>query len=292
MDAVITYVDGLDPLWQEDYRKAVGQPVLEKRFRDWGTLKYLLRGIETFMPFISNVYLIVARESQVPQWVDRSRLKIVLHSDIIPSEYLPVFNSTAIEMFIHRIPGLDEQYIYFNDDMFPVMPCSAEDFFPGGKAAIGFSKHFFSRSMYKKHVRYSDALARKAAGVGKGFCFLRPQHICSPMLKSDCEQLFKIANKEILDSVTALREECNYNQYIFLNYSYYLGHSISRRLSKKHISLALYSGERVAEFLKSPYRKLVCINDVQDLAAPFIPTRDAMLKAFDGLLPDKSKYEL
>ena len=128
MDAVITYVDGRDPLWLEDYRKYVNTSVNAKRFRDWGTLKYLLRGIQTHIPFIRNVYLVVARESQVPDWVDRNELKIVLHRDIIPEEYLPTFNCNTIELFLHRIPGIDEEFLNFNDDIFPVADCRPEDF--------------------------------------------------------------------------------------------------------------------------------------------------------------------
>ena len=63
MDVVITYVDGFDPLWQKDYEENTNIPILEKRFRDWGTLRYLLRGIEVNMSFINNVYLVVARQS-------------------------------------------------------------------------------------------------------------------------------------------------------------------------------------------------------------------------------------
>ena len=62
MDIVITYVDGNDPIWKADYEKHTNVPVMEKRFRDWGTLKYLLRGIEVNMPFIRNVYLVVRRD--------------------------------------------------------------------------------------------------------------------------------------------------------------------------------------------------------------------------------------
>ena len=46
MDAVITYVDGNDPVWREAYRSRLGDGINGKHFRDWGTLKYLLRGIE------------------------------------------------------------------------------------------------------------------------------------------------------------------------------------------------------------------------------------------------------
>ena len=35
MDIVITYVNGLDPLWQQDYQQHTNIPILEKRFRDW-----------------------------------------------------------------------------------------------------------------------------------------------------------------------------------------------------------------------------------------------------------------
>ena len=62
MDIVITYVDGNDLSWQRDYEKYTDVPAMTKRYRDWGTLKYLLRGIETNMPFIRNVYLVVSHE--------------------------------------------------------------------------------------------------------------------------------------------------------------------------------------------------------------------------------------
>ena len=58
MDIVITYVDGNDPVWKQDYEKYTNVPVMQKRFRDWGTLKYLLRGIQSKMPFIKKVKVI------------------------------------------------------------------------------------------------------------------------------------------------------------------------------------------------------------------------------------------
>ena len=100
MDIVITYVNGLDPEWQKEYEKHTNVPILEKRFRDWGTLRYLFRGIEKNMPFIRKVHLVVARESQVPEWINRDEVNVVFHRDIIPAEYLPGFNSNLIENII------------------------------------------------------------------------------------------------------------------------------------------------------------------------------------------------
>ena len=55
IDAFITYVDGNDPVWKRDYERTTDVSIMQKRFRDWGTLKYLLRGIEKKMTFIRNV---------------------------------------------------------------------------------------------------------------------------------------------------------------------------------------------------------------------------------------------
>lgn len=291
MDIVLTYVNGLDPEWQKDYASATGKPVLEKRFRDWGTMKYLFRGFEKHMPFIGNVFLVVSRESQVPEWIDRSVVKVIYHKDIIPSEKLPVFNSAAIEVFLHRIPGLSEEYVYFNDDMFPVMDCSESDFFVNGTPALGFSRHLFAANLYKTHTKNSDSLARKALGMRPPFVFIRPQHTCSPMLKSQCEKLFAAVHDEILDSVSALREKKNVNQYVYLDYMYHSGKMINRRLQNKHLSLAASSADMVCRYIENPTYKLICVNDVQMPEDVYEATRDKMLASFEKHFPEKSRFE-
>ena len=293
MDAVITYVDGNDPIWKQDYEKTTNVPVMQKRFRDWGTLKYLLRGIECRMPFVRNVYLVVSHPSQVPEWADCENLKIVLHKDIIPAEFLPTFNCNPIEMHLHRIPGLDEEYLYFNDDMFPVGDCKPEDFFRDGKAVIGYYRHFFASGMYKKICRNSDRLARKALGLKPSCFFTRPQHICSPMLKSRCEELYAMVEDEIRKtSASRTRTEENLNQYLFLDYMNYKGLVIREKISNKHFSVAVASPEALREFLHRPSRSLVCINDVHLSEERYAKLRGAVLEAFESTFPQKSRFEL
>ena len=292
MDIVITYVNGLDPEWQKDYEKHTKNPILEKRFRDWGTLKYLLRGIEKNMPFINNVFFVVSSMSQVPEWMDTKAVKVVLHSDIIPADYLPTFNSNTIEMHIHRIEGLSEQYLYFNDDMFPIAPSRAEDFFRDGKAVIKFSKHYIAAGMFKKICRNSDRLARKILGIKESCSFLRPQHICSPMLKSVCQEVYEKADKEIAQSITRTRTESNYTQYLFLDYMYLTGRIIDERIEKKHFSTAITSARKLRNFIINPTRKLVCINDVKLSMNRYMRLRSAVHEAFGIHLPKKSKYEI
>lgn len=292
MDVVITYVNGNDPVWKQDYEKYTNVPVMQKRFRDWGTLKYLLRGIENRMPFVRNVYLVVSHPSQVPEWVDRKNLKIVLHRDIIPEEFLPTFNCNPIEMHLHRIPGLDEEYLYFNDDMFPVGDCKPEDFFRNGRPVIGYYRHFIAGNMYKKICRNSDRLARKALGLKPSFFFTRPQHICSPMLKSQCEELYSMVEEHVRrTSASRTRTENDLNQYLFLDYMNYKGMVIREKISNKHFSVSVASPESLEAFLRKPDRNLVCINDVHLSESRYEALHDAILNAFESVFPIKSKYE-
>lgn len=293
MDAVITYVNGNDPVWKRDYEKYTDVPVMQKRFRDWGTLKYLLRGIETKMPFIRNVFLVVSHPSQVPDWVDTSNLKIVLHEDIIPKEFLPVFNCNPIEMNLHKIKGLDEEYLYFNDDIFPVGDCRPEDFFRDGKGVIGFYRHVLTLNMYKKLCRNSDRVARKALGLPRSCVFIRPQHICTPMLKSVCAEVYDAVRDEIRRTESSrVRSMTDMCQYLFLDYMYHKGLIIDEKISNKHFSVAASSPDMLGSFLMNPTRKMVCINDVHLSEKRYEALHDAVIDAFEAKFPVKSRFEL
>lgn len=293
MDAVITYVNGLDPVWQAEYAASTSNEMfLAKRYRDWGTLKYLLRGIERYMPFIENVFLLVSGESQVPGWIDRSAVKVVLHKDVIPSRFLPTFNSTTIEMFMHMIPGLGEEFLYFNDDMFPVRDCTPEDFFRDGKAVIGFYRHFLAGSRYKKRARNSDHQAKKALGMSPGLCFVRPQHTCSPMLKSENETLYEFSKDDIFKVISKFKATENFNQYLYLDYLYYKGKTVSGKISNKHLSPAVHNQEVIASHILKPSTKLLCINDVSMSDESYARYSEAVLSAFQTHFPSPSRFEV
>lgn len=292
MDIVITYVNGLDPEWQKSYEEHTNTPILEKRFRDWGTLKYLFRCIEKNMPFIRKVHLVVSQESQIPEWIAPTNVNIVYHRDIIPQDYLPTFNCNPIEMNLHRIDGIDEEFLYFNDDMFPILPCEPTDFFIDGKGAIEINRHIFAFDMFKKICRNSDRVARKALGLNRSVRFLRPQHICSPMLKSECEEVCAKVEQEIKASMSRVRNEHNLNQYLFLDYMYLKGKIINRRLSKKHFSVGIVSTRKLRKFILTPTHKLTCINDVKLSEARYNELRKVLLDTFESKFPQKSKYEI
>jgi len=140
VDAVYTWVDGSDPalaakraahLLQGEKNGAPGQE--DALFRDNGELRYSLRSLERYAPWIRRIFIVT--DGQTPPWLDTGNpaLRVVDHREIIPAEYLPTFSSRVIEAFLHRIPGLAEHFIYFNDDMFLASPCEPGDFFtPNG----------------------------------------------------------------------------------------------------------------------------------------------------------------
>lgn len=279
MDAVITYVNGADPKWQEQYAAFSGREP-SKRFRDWGTLRYLIAGIHRYMPFVDRIFLVVALPSQVPAEV-ASDVVVVLHKDIIPEKFLPTFNSTTIEMFLWRISGLSEKFIYFNDDIFPLRPTSEEDFFPSGKPAKKMSRHVFAFGGYKQQTLHSDRIARRAAGKSVGLTFVRPQHSVTPLLKSACEEVISKAGADIEATITPTRVPGNLNQYVFTDYMYFTGKALSHRISQKHLSLATNKAEDIARFIEAPTADFACINDVEMSETRYEDTKSMLIAAFE-----------
>lgn len=136
IDFVVTWVDGNDPAWRQEKAKYSGKGAFddsEERYRDWELLQYWFRGVEQFAPWVRKIHFVTW--GHIPKWLDTTnpKLHIVRHEDYIPKEYLPVFNSTVLEIYMHRIEGLAEHFVYFNDDVFLTRPVQPEDFFREGK---------------------------------------------------------------------------------------------------------------------------------------------------------------
>jgi UDP-N-acetylglucosamine-lysosomal-enzyme len=136
VDVVYTWVNGSDPKLMRDVKyykrleelgeEAAANMTIEEdaekgamnRFRDNQELRYSLRSIWKYAPWVRNVYLVT--NGQVPHWlnIDHPRLTVVPHDQIFPNtEHLPCFSSPAIESHLHRIPGLSDMFLYFNDDV-------------------------------------------------------------------------------------------------------------------------------------------------------------------------------
>lgn len=132
IDIVVTWVDQNDKKWKKKYDQYSIKSVDDKaetRFRDYGTLKYLFRSIETFAPWVRTIFLVT--DDQIPEWLNlnNSKVRVVSHKEIISTEYLPTFNSNVIDLNLMNITSLSDHFVYFNDDMFLNAPVKPTDFF-------------------------------------------------------------------------------------------------------------------------------------------------------------------
>ena len=111
-------------IWKPLTPLEIGRDIIEEdvstsRFADNEELRYSLRSVEKYAPWIRNIYIVT--NGQIPSWLnlDHPRIKVVTHEEIFSNKsHLPTFSSPAIETHIHKIPGLSKQFIYMNDDVF------------------------------------------------------------------------------------------------------------------------------------------------------------------------------
>jgi len=127
IDYVITWVDGADPIHQEERKKALGSTTTttasatSNRWTDHSELYYAVASIRKFAKFIRNIYVVVSL-SQRPRVPENSNVVFVDDLLLFPAPYnqRPTFNSHAIEACLCFIPDLAEHFLYGCDDMFLV----------------------------------------------------------------------------------------------------------------------------------------------------------------------------
>ena len=157
IDAVVTWVDGQDPHHRQkilqhlnpNFSKQENNPELEKkyidpaRFHASGEIDYCIRSLLKYAPWLHKIYIVT--DAQCPKIIDdlrgtsdEKRVCLIDHREIFRGfeEYLPTFNSLSIETVLWRIPGLAENFIYCNDDLFILRDVSEEDFFRGDKIVL------------------------------------------------------------------------------------------------------------------------------------------------------------
>ncbi|MFE9701990.1 stealth conserved region 3 domain-containing protein [Streptomyces sp. NPDC005930] len=153
IDVVYTWVDDSDPVWRASKDAARStlssdslheQAANDARFTSRDELRYSLRSIHQYAPWVNNIYLVTA--GQVPSWLNTEYpgLKVVDHKEIFSDPLaLPTFNSHAIESQLHHIQGLSEHFLYLNDDVFFGRPSTPGRFFHPN----GLTKFFMSKAL-------------------------------------------------------------------------------------------------------------------------------------------------
>jgi hypothetical protein len=200
IDLVFSWVDGSSSDFQRERAKRMQGYVVgegdesEARFRQIDELKYALRSVYLFAPWVRRIF--IATDSPAPVWLaEHPRVTIMRSEEFFADQSaLPTHNSHAVESQLHNIPGLAEHFLYSNDDMFFGRPVGPELFFsPGGvtkfvEAAtrIGLGENDPSRSGFENAARVNRALLLGRFGK---VTTRHLEHTAAPLVKSVMREL-------------------------------------------------------------------------------------------------------
>lgn len=319
IDFVVTWVDGNDPVWQEDKAKHLceGGDAHIKRFRDWDQLKYWFRSVEKNAPWVNKIHFVTY--GHLPQWLDTSnpKLNVVNHSDFIPEEFLPVFNSTAIEVHLHRIPGLTEQFVYFNDDTYIMKPCKETDFFVKGLPVdeaifdppLPHENGCYCHHLYNDYSVYTQYLSSKTfiKNIFKYINFkfgahnfiqilarnkyIRPLHHAKSFCKSSFETIWKNNERYMLRTARSrFRKELNNSPQVFRGYQIITGKFYPKHKRKYALVIDTRDVSIAQNAIEAGKYKYLCLSD-NTPAEEFDMAKEAINGSFEKIFPKKSSFE-
>lgn len=324
IDIVVTWVDGSDPLWQEQRSRTFPDASFSSnQYRDWGLLKYWFRGIENYAPWVNKVFFVTW--GHVPSFLnlDHPKIQIIRHEDYMPKDYLPTFNSNPIELNLHRIEALSDKFVYFNDDMYLINNTKPEDWFDNGVPKdvailnpivaansnsisgimlnnMGVINEEFSlrksiQSNFTKWYNYKYGtlnLLNLLFLPWKNAVGLYQQHLPSSMLKSTFEEVWE--KKFDILHATSLRKRRNnksdVNQWLFKEWQVMKGNFSPRSVKfGKYVMVKDIDNLRKVDELLFSKVKTICIND--HLENDIENVMESLVNSFEKKFPKKSSYE-
>lgn len=326
IDFVMLWVDGNDPAWLEQ-KKQYSPPNADwgsgkNRFRDWDNLQYWFRGVEKFAPWVDHIYFVTW--GHLPKWLntEHPKLRVVKHTDFIPEQYLPTFNSDTIETNLFRLEDLSEQFVLFNDDIFLVDAVKPEDFFknglpcdsfvenliaPVGRSGITHTKvvitdiinsHFKKRSVHKKNrakiynTKYGlQNLITLYFSPFSYFTGFRNPHIAQSHLKSTFREIWE-QEPEALDTSckNRFRKTNDVSHWLMRYWNLCSGRFEPRRISFGRYFEAGRSNDKLCSYIREHKGKMVCINDMAGDFS-FEKARDEINAALGEILPEPCSFE-
>ncbi len=332
IDFVVTWVDENDPHWlcdKEKYKQVLTSKDLEKnsesRYREMNLLRYWFRGVETFAPWVHRIHFVTC--GHIPNWlnVNHPKLNLVKHSDFLQQEDLPTFNSNAIELCLHKIEGLSDYFVYFNDDMFLIGDTKENHFFRGNvpcdyyenKAIVSF---YHSDSIDYVRLnntgvinRYFSGRKQKLSPFSKKFSFqyerktwvknivslcwkeylgfLDP-HLPIAYRKLDFERVWNLAPEELYETCSyKFRTPYDLSHWVYRYARLVLGEFHPLDYHKFSRCFLLRNNiDEICQAIEKQEYKMICIND-NARVEEYEQKMDVLNRAFSCVLPEHSSFE-
>lgn len=293
IDAVLTWVDGQDPLHKIKLSKYISDKSLLKtegvrtRYDQVDEIEFAVKSIQKYASFVKNIYIIT--DDQTPNFLKKQNsypnVKLISHKEIFKGyeSFLPTFNSRPIETLMYKIPGLSEHFIYLNDDYFLIKDCKVEDFFIKGLPVLRGkwkrieNTHFFGKLKLKLKSTNSHKASQQKGAELHGFKkFYKFFHTPAPLRKSTFENYFS-KNPDIE------KENVSYR---FRDYNQFTVQSLINHLEIKNNSCILKSPKELV-FLQNYNKSYTKIKSILQKAEKTSYSKFLCLQGLDRCSPAK-----
>lgn len=326
IDFVLTWVDGMDPDWiseRQRYRPDKGSDTDASRYRDWDNLQYWFRGVEAYASWVNKIYFVTW--GHLPKWLNTNhpKLKIINHRDFMKAEFLPTFNINPIELNLHRIEGISDQFVFFNDDMFLIDSIQPSDFFfnglprdccietalvqddvqnpfahilmnDAGIVNMHFNKQEIMKNNWRKwfSLSYGKYMFRNILMLPyKKFSSFKYTHLPSAFLKETFETVWSV-EEEFLNQVCCnkFRTMFDVNQYLMKYWQYMEGKYVPQSPDIGRFYTIGKEDQQIYDAILHKRCKMICLNDDSHIN-DFDKEKDEIIAVFNQAFSKKSSFE-
>jgi hypothetical protein len=309
VDVVYTWVDDQDPDFIETLNSHLPDGSRNRtttslaRFKNHDELKYSLRSLSAYAPWVNRVFIVT--NGQRPAWIsDHPKLQFVHHKDILDASYLPTFNSHVIGSALHKIPGLSEHYIYFNDDVLLLRPMETT----GAFTVSGKSYAYLTQDRlppgppvsYETATEWAAKNARDLIHQQWGHSFDRRfSHMFHAQRKSvaeKCELLFPVAYDATRRNKFRKMNDLLCCSFLHHYVGYLTGETLFRTESGHYIFIRSHGAKGQYLDLLSQRgadsgRHVMCLNDFEPASGGAPDYREALIEFLETFYPQRSQFE-
>ena len=307
VDMVFSWVDGSSEEFQRARAKRMQNYVVgdgddsDARFRQINELKYALRSVYMFAPWIRRIF--IATDSDRPDWLadHPSGTFVRAEEHFRDPSVLPTHNSQAVEAQLQHIPGLAEHFLYSNDDMFFGRPVAPDMFFsPGGitkfieaTTRIGLGANDAERSGFENAARVNRRLLWERFGR---ITTRHLEHTAAPLRRSvllEMEAEFPEEFAATAASTFRAKDNISVTNSLYHYYSLLTGRAVTQETAKvKYVDTTSYAGlETLRKLLTKRNMDMFCLNDGSFPEVPAAERAERVTDFLETYFPVKAPWE-
>lgn len=307
IDLVFSWVDGSSPEYIAARRARMAGVVVgegddhEARFRQINELKYALRSVYMFAPWIRRIF--IATDSPAPSWLaDHPGVTIVRSEEFFADRsVLPTHNSQAVESQLHHIEGLSEHFLYSNDDMFFGRAVGPDLFFtPGGitkfieaETRIGLGDNDAERSGFENAARVNRKLLWNRFGR---ITTRHLEHSAAPLRRSvvsQMEQEFPAEFAKTAGSRFRAADNISVTNSFYHYYALLTGQAVTQTAAKvKYVDTTVRAGlNYLPKLLSKRNMDFFCLNDGSFPEVPAEERAELVTDFLEKYFPIKAPWE-